>query len=168
LNRSVSSLATDMLAKPDVTVEQLKRCVSDLIESERELFRKAEELLASRSALAAEREYYRELFGFAPEAQAITDSDGVILEANRACAQLLQVHPRYLEHKPIWRFLGRRDCNRIAAGFMAGRSDAAYTTACMICPRYEEAMLGIVSVLRMSHDPERRMHWMLREAGQWL
>jgi hypothetical protein len=67
--------------------------------------------------------------------------------------------------------MGTRDRDRIAAGLarlVAGRPQAPYTTACMLRPRYEEPVLGIVSVVDIAHDPEGRVHWVLREAGQWL
>jgi PAS domain S-box-containing protein len=51
-----------------------------------------------------ERQRYQELFEFAPDAYLVTDTLGVIREANRAAGLLLNVEPRYLAGKPLVNF----------------------------------------------------------------
>jgi PAS domain S-box-containing protein len=62
------------------------------------------ELLASRDAIDRERQKYFELFEFAPDACFLTDSHGIIREANVAASQLLGVPSQFLAGKTLPRF----------------------------------------------------------------
>jgi PAS domain S-box-containing protein len=64
-----------------------------------------EELMAKQRALEAERQRYLELFEFAPDGYLTTDPLGIIQEANRAAAALLQVPPASLVGKPLVLFV---------------------------------------------------------------
>jgi PAS domain S-box-containing protein len=59
------------------------------------------ELLASRDAIDSERQKYFELFEFAPDACFLTDSHGIIREANMAASQLLGVPAQFLAGKTL-------------------------------------------------------------------
>ena len=59
------------------------------------------ETTASRDAVERERQKYFELFQFAPDACILTDSEGVIREANAMAAQLLGVSGPFLPGKPL-------------------------------------------------------------------
>ena len=59
------------------------------------------ELLASRDAIDRERQKYFELFEFAPDACFLTDSHGIIREANVAASQLLGVPAQFLAGKTL-------------------------------------------------------------------
>ncbi|MEA2705546.1 MAG: hypothetical protein QOH22_334 [Gemmatimonadaceae bacterium] len=59
------------------------------------------ELLASRDAIDREREKYFELFELAPDACFVTDSRGIIREANVAASQLLGVPAQFLQGKTL-------------------------------------------------------------------
>ncbi len=59
------------------------------------------ELLASRDAIDRERQKYLELFQFAPDACFLTDSRGIIREANVAASQLLGLSDRFLTGKML-------------------------------------------------------------------
>jgi PAS domain S-box-containing protein len=66
------------------------------------------ELLASRDAIDRERQKYFELFEFAPDACFLTDSHGVIREANTAASQLLGVPAQFLTGKTLPGFFDER------------------------------------------------------------
>ena len=59
------------------------------------------ELLASRDETDRERQKYFELFEFAPDACFLTDSHGIIREANVAASQLLGVPAQFLAGKAL-------------------------------------------------------------------
>ena len=59
------------------------------------------ESIASRDAIERERQKYFELFEMAPDACFLTNSEGVIREANAAAAQLLGVAAHFLPGKPL-------------------------------------------------------------------
>jgi PAS domain S-box-containing protein len=81
--------------------------------AEEELRQQNEALRAARDALDEERRRYRELFDFAPVGYLATDPNGVIQEANRAAAILLQVPQGGLAGKPVVLFVATQDRKRL-------------------------------------------------------
>lgn len=80
-----------------------------------ELNERNAELLATRAELEAERRHYQELFEFAADGYVITSPQGVIVEANRAVAELLGVAPDFLPGKPLVVFVAEADHARLYA-----------------------------------------------------
>jgi two-component system sensor histidine kinase VicK len=68
-----------------------------------------DELAAAQQALEWERRRYQELFEFAPDANLVTDTAGVIFEANRAATALLNRPQNYLIGKPLSVFVALQD-----------------------------------------------------------
>lgn len=66
-----------------------------------ELLAQAEQSAAMQLELAAERQRYQHLFQFLPHAYLETDTNGKIIEANQAAANLLNVSQRFLVGKPL-------------------------------------------------------------------
>jgi len=64
-----------------------------------------DELAASRAALEDERRRYQELFEFAPDGYLVTDKNGIILEANSAAIDLLQIDRQLIAGKPLSSFV---------------------------------------------------------------
>jgi PAS domain S-box-containing protein len=64
-----------------------------------------EELRSQSQELASERQRYSEFFDYAPDAYFVTDCHGVIQEANRAAAELLNVSARALAGKPLMNYV---------------------------------------------------------------
>jgi PAS domain S-box-containing protein len=89
--------------------EELLTSLEELRVAEEELRQQNEELLAARDALERERRRYQELFDFAPDGYLVTDAKGIIREANRAAASLLNVRREWLAGKPAILFLSEGD-----------------------------------------------------------
>lgn len=70
-------------------VEHLQRTLAELRAAEEQLRQDKEELVAARRRVETERQHYAELFNAAPDGYLLTDAHGVIREANRAAASLL-------------------------------------------------------------------------------
>ena len=70
-----------------------------------------EELMTGCLALNEERIRYRELFEFAPEGYLVTDTEGIILDANRAAANLFNVSKSFLIDKPLALFVYSQERN---------------------------------------------------------
>lgn len=66
-----------------------------------ELQQQNEELAIARELVEIERQRFQNLFEFAPNAYLVTDPLGVVQEANRAAARLLQVPQQFLFGKPL-------------------------------------------------------------------
>ncbi|WP_339461706.1 PAS domain-containing protein [Nodularia spumigena] len=70
-----------------------------------ELYLQNEELIETRNWLETERQRYQDLFEFAPDGYLVTNTEGIIQEANLAAAQLLNVSRQLLVGKPIVNFV---------------------------------------------------------------
>jgi PAS domain S-box-containing protein len=68
-----------------------------------------EQLLQQSQDAIVERQRYYDLFQFAPDAYLLTDTNGLILEANQAAAKLLNVPQGYLVSKPLAVFVAGVD-----------------------------------------------------------
>ncbi|MCC5626932.1 PAS domain S-box protein [Nostoc sphaeroides CHAB 2801] len=70
-----------------------------------ELHQQNEELLQTRNCLEKERQHYQELFEFAPDAYLVTNTQGIIQEANFTAAKLLNISKQFLVGKPMINFV---------------------------------------------------------------
>lgn len=89
--------------------EEFASTLEELHVATEELRQQTDELLAARQDTEAQRQRYQELFEFAPDGYLVTDSDGVIREANRAAAAMLGLEPKFLAGKPILLFVAEED-----------------------------------------------------------
>lgn len=72
-----------------------------------ELQQQNEELHLTKLALETQCQRYQELFDFAPDSYVVTDTEGIITEANCAAAKLLNVSQRLLIGKPLVVFIAQ-------------------------------------------------------------
>ncbi len=70
-----------------------------------ELYQQNEELIQTRNLLEAERQHYQDLFELAPDGYLVTNTEGIIQEANLTAANLLNVSKQFLVGKPIISFV---------------------------------------------------------------
>ena len=98
LNRATgensAELLTDAIAEVSHNLEQLQVLAE-------ELEAQNDELTATRDAIEADRQRYQTLFNSASDGYLVTDGTGIIQEANRAAAQLLNTELSYLVGKPL-------------------------------------------------------------------
>ena len=87
------------------SLEELATCLEELRSSEEELFEKDQSLAEVSADLRKEHQRYRDLFEFSPDGYLVTDSNGVIREANLIAAKMLKVRRDRLLGKPIVLFL---------------------------------------------------------------
>src|SRR5215470_9227261 len=85
---------TEIFSELQVSLEELRV-------AEEELRQQNDELIISRQEVESERQRYRDLFEFAPDGYIVTDTAGMIQEANRAAGTLLGVLQRALVGKPL-------------------------------------------------------------------
>ncbi|MBD0385250.1 MAG: response regulator [Nostoc sp. C3-bin3] len=92
---SQQELTTEAFEELQITLEELKIA--------------SEELQATRIVVEQERQRYQELFDFAPDGYLVTDTNGIILEANRAASIQINVLQRFLIGKSLLTFIARSD-----------------------------------------------------------
>ncbi|MCC5615515.1 PAS domain S-box protein [Nostoc sp. CHAB 5836] len=89
--------------------QELQQTLEELQVVEEELRQQNEELAIARELVELERQRYQDLFEFAPDGYLVTDTAGIIQEANRAAATLLAVRQKYLINKPLILFIASQD-----------------------------------------------------------
>ncbi|MBD0301513.1 MAG: PAS domain-containing protein, partial [Tolypothrix sp. T3-bin4] len=101
----LQSTASQTHSQQELTVEAFEELQITL----EELKIASEELQATRIVVEKERQRYQELFDLAPDGYLVTDTNGIILEANRAATIYLNVLQRFLIGKPLITFIARAD-----------------------------------------------------------
>ncbi len=128
-----------------------------------------EDLLTARQNLEEERQRYREIFDYAPDGYLVTDQRGLIQEANRAAARLLQVSQEGLMGKPLILFVmpeGRRALqDRLAQIRATPRSTMWEAT---LNPRTGPPIHAAMNVaaLRGVGSAPTRLHWIIRDISE--
>jgi PAS domain S-box-containing protein len=89
----------------DGAVDDLQAALEELNVAQEELRAQHEQLLSMHEQIENERQRFRELFEFAPDGYLVTDSSGVILQANRAAGRLLRTRADLLVGKPVVNFV---------------------------------------------------------------
>src|ERR1700753_518344 len=90
-------------------LQDLQIALEEVEVAEEEMALQNEELLSVQLALQGERERYRLLFELAPDGYLVTDVAGIVLEANRAAADLVRVPGRALRGKPLAVFVAQAE-----------------------------------------------------------
>jgi two-component system, OmpR family, sensor histidine kinase VicK len=101
----LSQNTNQLLLEPEL----LSSALEELAVVLEELNVQHEELLQTRQELELERQRYWELFEFAPDAYIVTDTQGVIQQANRFTAGLLGVRKDFLVGKPLVIFVSQAE-----------------------------------------------------------
>ncbi|MDR3602288.1 MAG: response regulator [Desulfosporosinus sp.] len=90
-------------------LSELNSALHELQTTAIELHEQNEELTANRKSLDEERCRYQELFDFAPDGYLVTDTEGIILNANSAATNLFCVSKFSLIGKPLAIFVGSEE-----------------------------------------------------------
>lgn len=96
------------LPQPEMTmeaIEELQTALEELHVAEEELRVQNQELEKARTVAEVERQRYHDLFQFAPDGYFVTDDTGIIREANRTAAAMLNISQEFLLGKPLINFI---------------------------------------------------------------
>ena len=168
-SKGASQQETAAVAKPSESDAELDVALEELRVADEELRHQNEELAHSRDAIDRERAKYLELFEFAPDPYLLTDSAGVIHEANYASTQLLGVAHDFLVGKPLLTYFEeparrsfRQQLDRLCG--MERLDDWEVT----LKPRSGESRPISVSIGRVAgkDNATRGYRWILRDISQ--
>lgn len=115
LNQLIEQLNKEIEERSQIEVvmqhlnEALGSTNYDLQESNRELHNLNIQLAITHKAVEAERKRYQELFEFAPDGYFVTNTAGIICEANRAAARMLNCQQNVLLGSPLINFVAEDD-----------------------------------------------------------
>jgi PAS domain S-box-containing protein len=93
----------------NAALEELSISLGELGVTLEELQVQNEELAATRAAAEADRQHYLALFELAPDGYLVTDVQGVIREANRAAAHMLNMRQEFAVGKPLLVFMAETE-----------------------------------------------------------
>ncbi|WP_017318830.1 PAS domain S-box protein [Mastigocladopsis repens] len=131
-----------------------------------ELHQQNEELIQTRNLLEAERQRYQDLFEFAPDGYLVTNTIGMIREANRTAAKLLNLQPQYLVGKPIVNFIALQD-RQTFRSFLIQIPEYNKVTELVVRIQKRDGELFdaafTVGVIRNQQDKPIGLRWLLRD-----
>ncbi len=90
-------------------LDELQIALEELHVAEEELIEQNEQLEIARASLEQERQRYLELFDFAPDGYLITNTEGLIIEANHTAVNLLKIPKKYLQGKPLANYIPQEE-----------------------------------------------------------
>lgn len=134
-----------------------------------ELYQQTEVIAATRTQIEAERQRYQDLFEFMPNAYLVTDTQGKIVEANRAASTLLNVHPSFLANKLLINFIpveGRRAFrSRLAQLQQLQLTDKVEEFSVLLQPRNHESFDAALTVTSAwdSLNNQACLRWLVRD-----
>ncbi|MBD2560785.1 MULTISPECIES: PAS domain S-box protein [Nostoc] len=130
-----------------------------------ELYQQNEELIQTRNYLETERQHYQELFEFAPDAYLVTNTEGIIEEANHTAAKLLNVSKQFLVGKPMINFVSLEERQHLRNELIQlSQSDIVRELLIRLQQRHGELFDAAltVAVARNPQGKATSLRWVLR------
>ncbi|MEA5622961.1 PAS domain S-box protein [Nostoc sp. UHCC 0251] len=134
-----------------------------------ELHQQNEELIETRNCLETERQYYQELFEFAPDAYLVTSTQGIIQDANFTAAKLLNVSKQFLVGKPIINFVLLEERHRLRSELIElSQSDRVKELLIRLQQRHGEFFDAAltVAVARNPQGKATSIRWLVRNIAE--
>ncbi|MCC5641650.1 PAS domain S-box protein [Nostoc sp. CHAB 5824] len=134
-----------------------------------ELYQQNEELIQTRNWLETERQHYQELFEFAPDAYLVTNTEGIIEEANHTAAKLLNVSKQFLVSKPMINFVPLEERQHLRSELsQLSQSDTVRELLIRLQQRHGELFDAAltVAVARNTQGKATSLRWVLRNVTE--
>ena len=134
-----------------------------------ELHQQNEELIQTRNYLQTERQHYQELFEFAPDAYLVTNTEGIIQEANFTAAKLLNVSKQFLVGKPMINFVPLEERQHLRSELIElSQSDRVKELLIRLQQRHGELFDAAltVAVARNPQGKATSLRWVLRNISE--
>jgi PAS domain S-box-containing protein len=157
---------------PDLLPQALKELYNTLKMVQlaaQELDQQNEELLQTRDWLEAERQHYQDLFEFAPDGYLVTNTEGIIQEANHTAAKLLNVSKHFLVGKPMINFVLLEERQKVGSELIQlSQSDGVRELLVRLQKRYGESFDAAltVTVVRNQQGKAISLRWMVHDISE--
>jgi PAS domain S-box-containing protein len=166
LQTRVAALEMDN-ARQHATLVELQRTLEEHAMGEAELQQDLAERDAIHQALESERQQYQILFDLAPDGYLVTNTIGVIQDANPAVTRLFGMPTAHLLGKPLAGFVDRADASRFHLflhTLHTAPSAAPVWTGCFHPPCRHAFMGELTVAIRSEEAPHGQWyHWLLRD-----
>jgi PAS domain S-box-containing protein len=163
---AMARMRNEMQATQREYAAQLESALEELQIREEERRQQNDALVATRLQVERERARYAALFALAPDAYLVTDTMGVIQEANHAAAALLGVSPEHLMGKPLSVYVAppaRRTFRTQQARLQT--QERVQDWEIQLQPRHGRPVPVSISVAVSRSTPAQApaLHWLLRD-----
>jgi PAS domain S-box-containing protein len=167
IERRAAGTASSSPQLIDEVIKELRDSLAELQVAHDQLIRLDEEILSVREALAAERRRNEALFELMADGYLVTDGNGIILQANRAAARLLNLSQRFLQGRPLLLFVGAdRDRFASALGELRENGGERRDWRLTLRPRERMAFSCLATVAATREGDEMVMRWILHAAPE--
>jgi len=167
LHQQLADRSPSLTPPLPAVIEDLQTALEELRVADEALRQQHDALAQAYTTIAAERQRYQELFEGAPDGYLVTDTAGIIIEANRAAAALLAVRQDRLVGKPLAIFVVGRERRvfraRLASTVQEQRRSRSWEL--WLCPRGGEPFYAALRVAPL-HDlqgVQRGFQWSIRD-----
>jgi PAS domain S-box-containing protein len=150
-------------------LEELDTAYEELRAAEDELSRQATALALAEETVQEERRRYRELFEAAPDGYLVTDTQGNILDANRAATVLLNCLQQFLIGKPLATFLAPGEALAFRFRLLRlAQMDQPEDWQMRLQPPNRPPVVAAVTVavVRNAEDRPVGLQWLLRDVTE--
>jgi PAS domain S-box-containing protein len=150
----------------DEEIKKLSGHIRALTEQNRALSAQVETLTQPTGENETDQRQYRDLFEYAPDAYLITDTEGVILEANPSAASLLHTRRRELAGTKLMTFVSPAD--QALFWSLLTRARQVQDLGLGIQPRGKtrlDTAITLSTILDEQGQPIR-MHWLVRDVTE--
>ncbi len=134
-----------------------------------ELYQQNEELIQTRNWLETQRQHYQDLFELAPDGYLVTNTEGIIQEANHTAAKLFNVSKHFLVGKSMINFVPLEERQQVRNELIQ-LSQLARGKELLIRLQQSHGELFdaalTVLVVRNSQGKPTYLRWMLRNISQ--
>jgi PAS domain S-box-containing protein len=144
----------------------LSVALEELSTAEEELRAQNEQLASAQLIINAERQRYQELFNLAPDGYLVTDSAGVIQEANLAASNMMGRPRRYLSGKPVRALIHADDRGRLDSLLDRIHSGASVAAGELRLERQGQPPVPAEGVVNATLGPIPRstsLRWLVRD-----
>ncbi|WGV26598.1 helix-turn-helix domain-containing protein [Halotia branconii] len=176
LHRSLADLYQTASVLPWIPPDMLPQAFKELYGTSKilqlaaeELYQQNEELVQTRNLLEAERQYYQDLFEFAPDGYLVTNAEGIIREVNLSAAKLLNISRQSLIGKPMSNFVlfQERHCFRSELNQLS-QSDRRRELVVRFRQGHGDFFTAALTVtaFRNQHGRVSSLRWLLRNIDE--
>ncbi|MHC5767059.1 MAG: PAS domain S-box protein [Nostoc sp.] len=130
-----------------------------------ELYQQNEELVKTRNWLETERKHYQDLFDLAPDGYLVTNTEGIIQEANLTVAKLLNVSKQFLVGKSMISFVPLEERQHLRSEIIQlSQSNRARELLIRLQQRHGEFFDAAltVAVTRNPQEKATSLRWIVR------
>ena len=172
-DRVLSASETPALPLVAEMLEELSAAVEELEVSTEEIHGQNEALAEAKKQLDLESARYRELFDLAPDGYLVTNTLGIILEANRAASELLGTPGHFLDQKPVVVFVDAADrrlvLNHLHDAVARRHGPVVEFEARFAPPNHESFPASVHLTVGGAADPaDPRVRWLVRDVSRRL